>query len=124
MPLHGVHKVGQRRPQPLATNAVRGLPDHDDSLAYGLIVDAPAHDLLPFLTGGLPQEPDTMLAVVAGYRRELVENPAFLLLQRLLVPVPDSRHKFLLRHLGNASAHVVATRIFGSILAEATASVE
>ena len=42
----------------------------------------------------------------------------------LLVPVPDRRHKFLLCHLADASAHVAASRVFGNILIEATTCVE
>ena len=37
---------------------------------------------------------------------------------------PDRRHKFLLRHLEDAPAHVAASRVFGNILAKATTSVE
>ena len=51
-------------------------------------------------------------AVVAGYRSEFVENPPFVLLECLLIPVPDNRHKFLLRHLADVSTHVAASRGF------------
>ena len=124
MPLHGVHEVGQRRLEPLSADAVRGLPDHDHRFAYGLVVDAPSQGLLAFIVSSAAQQPDAVLAVVAGYRGEFVQYPPFVLLGCLSVPVPDRRHKFLLRHLADASAHVAASRVFGSILAEATTFVE
>ena len=72
----------------------------------------------------LPQQPDAVLAMVAGYRSEFVENPPFFLLGCLLVSVPDRCHKFLLGHLADASPHVAASRVFGNILVEATTLVE
>ena len=124
VPLHGVHEVGQRRLEPFTADAVRSLPNHNERFAYGLVVDAPPNGQLLFPADRLTQQPDAVLAMVAGYRGEFVENPPFALLGSLLVPVPDRRHKFLLRHLGDASAHVAASRVFGSILAEATTFVE
>ena len=124
MPLHGVHEVGQRRLEPLSADTVRGLPDNDRRFAYGLVVDAPSQGLVAFIAGSATQQPDAVLAMVAGYRSEFAEYPPFVLLGCLLVPVPDRRHKFLLRHLADASAHVAASRVFGSILAEATTFVE
>ena len=104
-PLHGVHEVGQHHPEPLPA-------------------DAPSPDLLVFIVGSAAQQPDAVLAMVAGYRGEFVQNPPFVLLGCLLVPVPDRVHKFLLRHLADAPAHVAASRVFGSILAEATTFLE
>ena len=124
MPLHGVHEVGQRRLEPLSADTVRGLPDNDHRFAYGLVVDAPPNGLLLFLADRLTQQPDAVLTVMAGYRSEFVQNSPFVLLGCLLVPVPHCRHKFLLRHLADASAHVAASRVFGSILAEATTFIE
>ena len=120
----GVHEVGQRRLEPLSADTVRGLPDHDHRFAYGLVVDAPPNGLLLFLADRLTQQPDAVLTVMAGYRGEFVQYPPFVLLGCLSVPVPDCRHKSLLRHLADASAHVAASRVFGSILAEATTFVE
>ena len=119
MPLHGVHEVGQRRLEPFAADAVGSLPDHDDRFAYGLVVDAPSHNLLALIVAGLTQQPDAVLAMVADYRSEFVENPPFVLLGRLPVSVPDRCHKFLLRHLADASPHVAASRVFGNIVVEA-----
>ena len=124
MPLHGAHEVGQRRLEPFTADAVRGLPDHDDRFAYGLVVDSPSQGLLAISASSATQQPDAVLAMVAGYRSEFAEYPPFVLLGCLSVPVPDRRHKFLLRHLADASAHVAASRVFGSILAEATTFVE
>ena len=81
MALHGLHQVGQRRLQPLAAGPVSGFPDHDHRLADRLVVDASAlfcRRLLLSVVAGLPQQPDAMLAMVAGHRDELVQNPAFL----------------------------------------------
>ena len=105
-------------------DTVRGLPDNDHRFAYGLVVDAPPNGLLAFIVSSAAQQPDAVLTVMAGYRSEFVQYPPFVLLGCLLVPVPDRRHKFLLRHLADASAHVAASRVFGSILAEATTFVE
>ena len=124
MPLHGVHEVGQCRLEPFTADAVGSLPDHDDRFAYGLVVDAPSHDLPVLIVAGLTQQPDAVLAVVAGYRSEFVENPPFVLLGCLLVSVPDRCHKFLLRHPADASPNVAASRVFGNILGEATTLVE
>ena len=55
---------------------------------------------------------------------DLRESPAFVLPGRLPVSVPDRCHKFPLRHLAEASAHVAASRVFGNILVEATTFVE
>ena len=76
VPLHGVHEVGQRRLEPFTADAVGSLPDHDDRFAYSLVVDAPSHDLLALIVAGLTQQPDAVLAMVAGYRGEFVENPS------------------------------------------------
>ena len=124
MPLHGVHEVGQRRLEPFTVDAVGSLPDHDDRFAYVLVVDAPTHDLLALIVAGLTQQPDAVLAMVAGYRSEFVENPPFVFLGRLPVSVPDRCHKFLLGHLADASPHVAAARVFGNMLVEATTLVE
>ena len=124
MPLHGVHEVRQRRLEPFAADAVGSLPHHDDRFAYGLVVDAPSHDVLTLIVGSPTQQPDAVLAMVAGYRSEFVQYPPFVLLGRLPVSVPDRCHKFLFRHLAEASPHVAASRVFGNILVEATTLVE
>ncbi len=122
MPLHGIHEAGQRRPQPLPADTVGSLPDYDHRFADGLVVDAPSHDLLALIVSSTAQQPDAVLAVVTGYRSEFVQNPPFVLLGCPLVPIPDRRHKFLPRHLADASAHVAASRVFGNILVEAPLS--
>src|SRR5438067_5545568 len=76
VPLHGLEQDRQQRPEPLATNPVGCLPDHDQRLAHSVIVNpaagprsaTPVH--LPS-----PQQTHRMLAVIAGYRRKLVQNP-------------------------------------------------
>ena len=74
--------MGQRCPPPFAADPVSSFPDHDQRLADRLIVDAPAlfyRRLLLSVVAGLPQQPDAMLAMVAGHRDELVQDLAFLL---------------------------------------------
>ena len=73
--------MGQCRLQPLAADPISSFPDHDHRLADRLIVDASAlfyRRLLLSVVAGLPQQPDAVLAMVAGHRDELVQNPAFL----------------------------------------------
>ena len=71
----GLHQVGQRHLQPFAADPLSGFPDHDHRLADRLVVDASAlfcRRLLLSVVAGLPQQPDAMLAMVAGHRRMLV----------------------------------------------------
>ena len=78
MALHGLHQVGHRRFQPFPADAVGGFPDHDHRLTDRLIVDA----LAPCLTRNLvvlvklPEQPDAVFAMVAGYGDEFVEDTA------------------------------------------------
>jgi len=80
MALHGLHQVGQCRLEPFPADPVSSFPDQDDCFSHSLVVDAPAlhGGLLLSVVAGLPQQPDAMLPVVASYRDELVQNPAFL----------------------------------------------
>ena len=71
----GFHQVGQRRLQPLAADPVCSFPNHDQRLTNCIVVDASApfyRGLLLPIVAGLPQQPDAMLAMVAGHRRMLV----------------------------------------------------
>ena len=79
--LHGLHQVGQCRLEPLAADPVGSFPDQDYCFSHGLVVDAPAlfYRQLPLsVVAGLSQQPDAMLAMVAGNRDELVQDQAFL----------------------------------------------
>ena len=67
--------MGQRRLQPFAADPVSSFPNHDQRLSNRLVVDASAlfyRQLLLSIVAGLPQQPDAMLAMVAGHRRMLV----------------------------------------------------
>ena len=67
--------MGQRRLQPLAADPISGFPNHDQRLADRLVVDPSAllyRRLLLSVVAGLPQQPDAVLAMVAGNRRMLV----------------------------------------------------
>ena len=126
--LHGLHQVGQRRLQPLAADPVSRFPNHDQRLSHRLVVDASAlfyrRLLLPIVTG-LPQQPDAMLAMVAGHRQMLVPgrtrpesgfSPASMKLGSGLGSSPT----FLFCHLTDASSHAIASPILDNILFEAT----
>ena len=70
--LHRVHQVGQRHLQSFAADPVSSFPDHNNRLANRFVVDASApfyRRLLPPIVAELPQQPDSMLAVVASHRR-------------------------------------------------------
>ena len=75
--------MGQRHLQPFAADPVSSFPDHDHRLSDRLVVDPSAlfHRLLLLsVVAGLPQQPDAILAMVAGHRDELVEDLALVLL--------------------------------------------
>ena len=79
--LHGLHQVGRCCPQSLAADPVSSFPNHDQRLTNRLVVDPSApfyRRLLRSVIAGLPQQPDAMVAMVAGHRDELVQDPAFL----------------------------------------------
>ena len=113
---------GQRRLQSLPADPVGGFPDHDHRLSDGVIVDAPAsHGMrCAFIVVKSPKQPDAMLAMVAGHRDELVEDPALVLPGGHTVTVPDRRQRFLFCHLADAPSHAIASPILGNILIEAT----
>ena len=73
-----------------------------------------------FIVVKFPKQPDAMLAMVAGHRGELVEDPALVILGRRPVAVSDRRQQFLFCHLTDASSHAIASPILGNILIEAT----
>ena len=80
MALHGLHQVGQRRFQTLASEAVQCFADQDHRLSHGLVVDALAVDAKSLvLSASRPRQPNTVLAVAAGYGDDLVEAPALFL---------------------------------------------
>ena len=96
MALHRLHQVGQRSPQAFPRNTVGGFPDHDHRCSDALIVAAPASPGMrcAFIIVKLAEQPDAMLAMVAGHRGELVEDPALVLLGRRPVAVSDRRSNF------------------------------
>ena len=86
---HGLHKLGQRRLQPLPADTVGCLPHQDYRLPHFLVVYAPALDSghLSPRVDWLFQQPNAVLPVMAGHRDELVKDPALVLLGRALVAV-------------------------------------
>ena len=109
--LHGLHQVGHRRFQPLPADAVGGFPDHDHRLTDRLIVDA----LTPCLTRNLvvlvklPEQPDAVFAMVAGYGDEFIEDTALVLLGGSPVAISQCDQQFPLCHPAYASTHVAAS---------------
>ena len=124
MSLHGLHQVWHRRFQAFPADAVRGFPDQDHHLTHRLVVDPPPTDRtnLVHAVVALAKQPDAMLAVVAGYRDELIQDLALIFPGRLPITVPYRRQQLLFRHLAHASCHTNASRFFGSILRAATTS--
>ena len=104
MALHGLHQVGQRRPQAFPRNTVGGFPDYDHRFSNGLIVDAPAScwSRRVLIIVKLAEQPDAMLAMVAGHRGELVEDPALVLLGQRQVTVSYCCQQLLFCHLADA----------------------
>ena len=75
----------QDRHRHAASITARRTPRYDSTWyipgTFNIVVDASAlfyRRLLLPIVAGLPQQPDAMLAMVAGHRDELVQNPAFL----------------------------------------------
>ena len=60
-------RLGSAALSRLPADAVGSLPHHDDRFAY-----APSHDVLTLIVGSPTQQPDAVLAMVAGYRSEFV----------------------------------------------------
>ena len=104
MALHGIHQVGQRSPQAFPRNTVGGFPDYDHRFSNGLIVDAPAScwSRRVLIIVKLAEQPEAVLAVVAGHRGELVEDPALVLLGRRPVTVSYCCQQLLFCHLADA----------------------
>lgn len=105
VPLEGLDEHRQERLEPFATDAVRGLPQHDQSFADGLVVEAQ-----PRAPPRRPhrchvEDPDRVLAVIPGHRDELVQDPKLLLsaapavsLADRLDQLPSSLHADLSGH--------------------------
>lgn len=65
MSLHGVGQHRHQRLEPLAADAVCRLPQHDQGLSRGFVVDTVAPLLLDGGCGLAVQSPDGVLAVAA-----------------------------------------------------------
>ena len=76
MALHGLHQVRQRSLEPLPADTVGSLPDHDHHLSHRFIVKAPVapRTQRAFIIVRSPQQPNGVLAVMAGYGHEFVED--------------------------------------------------
>src|SRR5271163_3726152 len=77
VPLHRLNQNGDERPQPLAADPVRRLPDHDQRFPYSVVVDTASRSWCGLLVcPASPKNPHRVLAMEARNRRELVQDPA------------------------------------------------
>ena len=98
MPLHRLDQDRHQRPQPLAADPVRCLPDHDQRLAHRIVVNpAPGPRAATPVRLARPQQPHRMLAVEARHRRELVQDPAPLRPIAPRIPLRYRRHQLVTR---------------------------
>src|SRR5262245_820693 len=83
VPLHRLEEDRQQRPQPFAADPVGRLPDHEQRLAYSLVVNPAAgpRAMTPVYQP-CPHTAPRRLAVITGYRRNLVQYPT------ALAPIP------------------------------------
>ena len=93
MAFHGIHQVRHRRLQAFPTDTVGGFPDHDHRFSNGRIVDALAscRTRCILIIIELAEQPDAVLAVVAGNRDELVQDSTLVPLGRVPVTVSQCR---------------------------------
>src|SRR5215471_11138097 len=98
VPLHRLEEDRQQWPQPFATNAVGRLPNHDQRLADSLVVNPAAGSrTTPPVYLPSPQQTHRMLAVIAGYRSKLVQNPTPLVALSLRIPICYRRQQLVTR---------------------------
>ena len=75
--LHGLQQDRHHGTQPLAADPIRGFPEHDQSLAYGIVVQPTVWPGAGSLAGlSMAQQTHGMLAVQARDRHEFVQDPA------------------------------------------------
>ena len=112
MALHGLHQVRQRSLEPLSADPVGSLPDHDHHLSHRFVVDAPASHRMrrAFIIVTSPQQPNGVLAVMAGYGHEFVEDTGLVIFRGRPVAVPYRSQQLLFCHLAHASCHTNASR--------------
>ena len=68
------HQGRQERLQPLAAHPVRRLPQNDQPLGHGRVVDAPAPGPRSRRGGTSVEDADRVLAVVPGESHELIQD--------------------------------------------------
>jgi hypothetical protein len=73
MPLHRLNEERNCSLQTLPANSICSFPKHDQSLAYRFLLDLTAR-MLSWMHLGCGQEPDCVLAVIAGYLGELIQD--------------------------------------------------
>src|SRR6266852_7808892 len=72
--LHCFHQQRQQRFQPLAANAVRCLPEHDQRFLYCLLIDPASSTRLVLARWLSGQYSYLMLAVIASHLGELIQD--------------------------------------------------
>src|SRR6516165_3621161 len=74
VPFHGSQQQRQQRFQPLATNPVRCLPEHDQRFLYRLVINPPHHPSLRLACGLRGENPYRMLTMVPSHLGELIQD--------------------------------------------------
>ena len=98
MTLERREQDGEQRLQSLPTNAIRGLPQNDQRLAYGLVVQAPPTATFDArLSGASVEHPNGVLAMVASEGDELIQDPTLLVHCARPIPPGDCVNQLLLR---------------------------
>jgi hypothetical protein len=96
----------QERLEPFSADPVGGLPQHNERLTHGLIVDRktrspaqPAGDLRRV------EEADDVLAVIARDRDGFIEDPEFLFLRASSIPLPNRLQQVLTGFCADLPCH-------------------
>ena len=107
-------KQRKERLESFAADPVGGLPQQDERLTHGFIVDRKPRS--PAQSHGdrrRIEQADDVLAVIAGDRDEFIEDPEFLFLQASSIPFPNRLQQILPGFCADLSRH-------GALLGSAT----
>ena len=104
--LQSRHEQRKERLEPFPADPVGGLPQDDERLTHGLIVDRKARP--PARPPGdrrRIEQSDDVLAVVARDRDKLIEDAEFLVLQASPVPFPNRLQQIVLGFCADLPCH-------------------
>src|SRR5215469_5142997 len=125
MSLHGLQQLRQQRLQPLSTNTVGSLPEHDQSFFRGLAVNSLTCGSFPGRHRLRGQDTDRVFAVISGHFREFVQDQFLSYSICGSIALADCRGQLSTRRQLNFSPHLRLPAwpfysTLGSILDEAT----